>query len=89
MVARQGGKTGGGKTEGGQKEGAQKEDGQTEGGRKQEAAATEGQILLGLGLGCDSSSCSLLNHHLVVLYPGTVWAGQTQARDLAAGTSKA
>jgi hypothetical protein len=24
-----------------------------------------------------------------VLYPGTVWAGQTQARDLAAGTSKA
>ncbi len=81
LVPRQGGeaegKTGGGKTEGGQKEGAQKEDGQTEGGRKQEAAATEGQILLGLGLGCDSSSCSLLNHHLVVLYPDTVWAGQT------------
>jgi hypothetical protein len=24
-----------------------------------------------------------------VLYPDTVWAGQTQARDLAAGTSKA
>ncbi|CAK9264432.1 unnamed protein product [Sphagnum jensenii] len=33
-------------------------------------------------------SCSVLSHHLAVLHPRTVWAAQTQARDLAAGTTE-